>query len=61
MYRGYVLYGLIVLAWFGYAQYQGWSLGGGRSDSSRGGGWHWNWGNWSGSSGGGSWGGGYHK
>lgn len=60
--RAYVLYGLLVLALFGYAQYHGWSLGGGGGGSgsrSGGSGWHWSWG---GSSGGSSWGGGgFHK
>lgn len=60
MYRGYILYGLLITALFGYGQYHGWSLGGSGSDSSRGGrggGWHWTWGGGSGSSGGG----GFHK
>lgn len=61
--RAYLIYGLLVLAGFAYAQYHGWSLGGGTSaaGSRSGGGWHWNWGGSSGS-GGGYWGGGgFHK
>jgi hypothetical protein len=59
MHRAYILYGLLVLAWFGYAQYHGWSLFSGQGGSgSRGG--HWNWGGSSDS--GGYWGGGgFHK
>jgi hypothetical protein len=62
MYRGYLLYAVLVLALFGYAQYRGWSLGddGTGGSSSRGGGW--SWGSWGGGSGrGSSWGGGFHK
>jgi hypothetical protein len=61
--RAYLLYGLLVLAWFGYAQYHGWSLGGSQGGSgsrSGSGGWHWSWGG--SSDGGGYWGGGgFHK
>lgn len=63
MYRPYIIYGLIVIVWFGYAQYHGWSLSSWDSTGSSGthsGGWHWSWGGSSGS--GGSWGGGgFHK
>jgi hypothetical protein len=60
MYRGYLLYGLMVLALFGYAQHRGWSLGGDTVSGNRGSGWHWNWGGSSGD-GWGSGGGGFHK
>ena len=66
MNRGYLIYGLLVLALFGYAQYHGWTLGGSGAGRSSGSGWYWGSGSssggyhWGGSSGGG-WGGGYHK
>lgn len=67
MYRNYLIYGVLVLVFFGVAQHRGWTLfsGGGGSSSSHGGGsgWHWSWGGGDGwSSGHGGWGsGGFHK
>jgi hypothetical protein len=65
MYRNYLIYGVLVLVFFGVAQHRGWTLfsgGGGSSGSHGGSGWHWSWGGGDGwSSGHGGGGGGFHK